>query len=173
MEQKKSKVKVDKRKDENGKNIYSFDLKKLSNSNKNINSNIKNNKDKIRVYAFEIPISKGDFSLDNYDSFDDIIDELDLDDEYKTNLKEELLELTNKTIKEDLLEEDKNNNEEDDDSLESLIKKLAKTLNETNDKLSLEDKAKLKEYLNNKKSKLNDDLDLNDSPTNKKNKKDK
>ena len=172
MEQKKSKVKVDKRKDENGKNIYSFDLKKLSNSNKNINSSNKNNKDKIRVYAFEIPISKGDFSLDNYDSFDDIIDELDLDDEYKSNLKEELLEITNKTIKEDILEED-NNKEEDDDSLESLIKKLAKTLNETNDKLSLEDKAKLEEYLNNKKSKLNDDLDLNDSPTNKKNKKDK
>lgn len=173
MEQKKSKVKVDKRKDENGKNIYSFDLKKLSNSNKNINSSNKNNKDKIRVYAFEIPIPKGDFSLDNYDSFDDIIDELDLDEEYKSNLKEELLELTNKTIKEDILEENKNKNEEDDDSLESLIKKLAKTLNETNDKLSLEDKAKLEEYLNNKKSKLNDDLDLNDSPTNKKNKKDK
>ena len=172
MEQKKSKVKVDKRKDENGKNIYSFDLKKLSNSNKNINSSNKNNKDKIRVYAFEIPISKGDFSLDNYDSFDDIIDELDLDDEYKSNLKEELLEITNETIKEDILEKD-NNKEEDDDSLESLIKKLAKTLNETNDKLSLEDKAKLEEYLNNNKSKLNDDLDLNDSPTNKKNKKDK
>ena len=171
MEQKKSKVKVDKRKDENGKNIYSFDLKKLSNSNKNINSSNKNNKDKIRVYAFEIPFPKGDFSLDNYDSFDDIIDELDLDEEYKTNLKEELLEITNKTIKEDILEED--NNKEDDDSLESLIKKLAKTLNETNDKLSLEDKAKLEEYLNNKKSNLNDDLDLNDSPTNKKNKKDK
>ena len=171
MEQKKSKLKVDKRKDENGKNIYSFDLKKLSNSNKNINSSNKNNKDKIRVYAFEIPFPKGDFSLDNYDSFDDIIDELDLDEEYKTNLKEELLEITNKTIKEDILEED--NNKEDDDSLESLIKKLAKTLNETNDKLSLEDKAKLEEYLNNKKSNLNDDLDLNDSPTNKKNKKDK
>lgn len=171
MEQKKSKVKLDKRKDENGKNIYSFDLKKLSNSNKNINSSNINYKDKIRVYAFEIPIPKGDFSLDNYDSFDDIIDELDLDDEYKSNLKEELLELTNKTIKEDILEED--NNEEDDDSLESLIKKLAKTLNETNDKLSLKDKAKLKEYLNNKKAKLNDDLDLNDNPTNKKNKKDK
>ena len=171
MEQKKSKLKVDKRKDENGKNIYSFDLKKLSNSNKNINSSNKNNKDKIRVYAFEIPFPKGDFSLDNYDSFDDIIDELDLDEEYKTNLKEELLEITNKTIKEDILEED--NNKEDDDSLESLIKKLAKTLNETNDKLSLEDKAKLEEYLNNNKSKLNDDLDLNDSPTNKKNKKDK
>lgn len=171
MEEKKSKVKLDKRKDENGKNIYSFDLKKLSNSNKNINRSNINYKDKIRVYAFEIPIPKGDFSLDNYDSFDDIIDELDLDDEYKSNLKEELLELTNKTIKEDILEED--NNEEDDDSLESLIKKLAKTLNETNDKLSLEDKAKLKEYLNNKKAKLNDDLDLNDNPTNKKNKKDK
>lgn len=172
MEEKKSKVKLDKRKDENGKNIYSFDLKKLSNSNKNINSSNKNNKDKIRVYAFEIPIPKGEFSLDNYDSFDDIIDELDLDDEYKSNLKEELLEITNKTIKEDILEED-NNKEEEDDSLESLIKKLAKTLNETNDKLSLEDKAKLKEYLNNKKAKLNDDLDLNDNPTNKKNKKDK
>ena len=172
MEEKKSKVKLDKRKDENGKNIYSFDLKKLSNSNKNINSSNINYKDKIRVYAFEIPIPKGEFSLDNYDSFDDIIDELDLDDEYKSNLKEELLEITNKTIKEDILEED-NNNEEDDDSLESLIKKLAKTLNETNDKLSLEDKAKLKEYLNNKKAKLNDDLDLNDNPTNKKNKKDK
>ncbi len=169
MEEKKNEVKIDTRKDENGKNIYSFDLKKLSNSSNN-NSSSNNNKDKIKVYAFEIPISKADFSLDNYDSFEDILDDLDLDDENKNNLKEELKELidsSRKTIKNDFKEET-NSNKANNESLESLIKRLANSLNETSDKLSEEDKSKLEEYLNKKKSKLNEDLDLSDEPKNKK-----